>query len=94
MRKFILSAGVALALALGFAATKASAAWVTGPVTYYDPGLGQNVTTTQTYWVPDEPVVTSPTYITPGPIIVHGWDHHHDQDHHWEFHGRHEGHRR
>jgi hypothetical protein len=93
MRKLILSAGITLVLALGYAATQASAAWVTGPVTYYDPALGQNVTVTQTYWVPDPPVVVSPTYITPGPIIGHGWYHGHDRDHHWD-HDRHEGHRR
>jgi len=48
MRKVILGTVAALALTLGIAAPQASAAWVTRPVTTFDPSCGQYVTTTQT----------------------------------------------
>lgn len=80
MRKLVLGTVAAVAVTLAIAASSASAAWVTRPVTYYDPNCGQYVTTTQTYWVPD-PVVAVPAYY---------YGHYHYD--HYRWHGEHHGH--
>jgi hypothetical protein len=77
VRKLIFGGLAALALTLGFTASQASAAWVSRPVTYWDPACGQYVTSVQTYWVPDPVVVRVP----------------HRVEHHGREHYRHEEHR-
>ena len=51
MRKVIFGGLAALVVTLGVAASQASAAWVSRPVTYWDPAIAQYVTAVQTYWV-------------------------------------------
>ena len=77
MKKLILGSVAALALTLAVAVPQASAAWVTQPVTVWDPACGRYVTTTQTYWVPD-------------PVVYPG--HQHGYYHHGHGHDGHHGH--
>jgi hypothetical protein len=59
MRKLIIGALAAVAVALGLTASNASAAWVNRTVYRWDPVYGQYVPVVEQVWVPD-PVIYAP----------------------------------
>jgi len=93
MRKLVVGAVAAVALALGFAASNASADWVTRTVYRWDPAVGGYVPVAQRVWVPDPVVVYAPSYYPDyygyRPWYFPGYYRHHHHHEHHEHHHHH-----
>jgi hypothetical protein len=82
MKTLLWSAVAAVGLTLGALPQQASAAWVTRPVTRWDPACGRNVVCQERCWVPD----CRPC--PPRGVRVHHHRHHHVRAHHGHAHVR------
>jgi len=69
MKTFLIGAVAAVGLALGVAASDASAYWVTRTSLQWDPYIGDYVAVQQRVWVPDPVIVESPV-VVPAPVVV------------------------